>query len=387
MKDSFINIYKYPDVEYSPHNTDAITEFNTLISEFGKTLQIDVFKDKYPELFIYLRYVGIRFLAILKLMSETSIYQGHVLNNLKFHFIDNTSLNAIAVSGNKYDHIGIALGSILNINIFFEILLSHPEILLELGNPSEEVKKIDDLSGISWISEYESIFHNLQKQSLSPKNLTPINRQRVSVANILSQIAIDFIILHELCHILYGHTTLNGMKNKPYIELGRAYKSEYEYEESQAIELHADGHSVYILLTLLLNLEREPSNDWNHKLFDSKEELLYIMFLSLNFLFYILDQNNTSIVDSEKQTHPHTFVRFLYAFETLKQFGNDLIAPEIVTDCWKRANNSMMETANILKIPTVFSSIDISQARKRLHFLGSEVLERIVPQLKFRIDK
>ncbi len=138
MKDIYFDIHKYPNANYHPHGSDAVSEFNSLLDGIGHALQIDVFKDKRPELFQYLKYVRIRVFSILEILREHSIYQRHVLDEIKFHFINDTSLNAFAATGNKYDHICITIGSILNVNTFFEVLLSHPKVLPEFGNPSEK---------------------------------------------------------------------------------------------------------------------------------------------------------------------------------------------------------------------------------------------------------
>ena len=385
MKDVFMDIYKYPDTTHRSHNIDAITEFESAIADFGSTMQIEEFEGQNPNFLHYLKWFRGRVFTILDILSKGSIYQSQVLNRLNFHLIRNYTLNAVAITGIKYDHIGITFGSILSINTFFEILLSHPKTFMEIGNPSQEVIQLEDLSNIVWTSDYDNIFYYLQKHHPTPGNLAPVNIQRKAVAQRLSAIAIDFLILHELCHILFGHTTLKGKKNAAYYELGRTYSSLSAYEKSQAFELHADGHAVFLLIDLLINTDRVPSKEWNHKFFELKEEALYLMFLSINFIFCILDQNNTKIIDTVRQTHPHISVRLINALENIKQFGNVLFEPEIVTECWKRAIYSMGEATIILKIPTAMSNIDITQAGNRLSYLHSEVLEKAIPELKFRI--
>ena len=386
MKDVFMDIYKYPDTTQRSNNIDAITEFESAIAGFGSAMQIEELEGQNPDFKHYLKWLRGRVFTILDILSKGSIFQSQVLNRLNFHLIRNYTLNAVATTGIKYDHIGITFGSILSINTLFDILLSHPKTFMEIGTPSqEEVIQLEDLSSIAWTSDCDNIFHYLQKHHPTPDNTAPVNRQRNAVARILSAIAIDFLILHELCHVLFGHTTVKGKKNAAYYELGRTYSSLSAYEKSQAFELHADGHAVFLLIDLLINTDRVPSEEWNHKFFESKEEALYLMFLSINFIFYIFDQNNTKIIDTVKQTHPHISVRLINAFETIRQFGNEIFEPEIVTECWKRAIYSMGEAGSILKIPTAMSNIDIAQARNRLSYLHSQVIEKVIPQLKFRI--
>jgi hypothetical protein len=383
MKDVFMDIYKYPDTAHRFHNIDAIAEFESSIADFGSTIQIEEFEEKNQDLFHYLKWFRGRVLTVLDFLSKSSIFQSQVLNKLNVHIIRNYTLNAVAITGIKYDHIGITFGSFLNINTLFEILLSHPKTFIEIGNSSQEVIKLEDLSSICWTSDYDNILRYLKNHHPTPDKLAPVNIQRKAVTQMLATIALDFLILHELCHILFGHTTLKGKKNAAYYELGRTYSSLSAYEKSQAFELHADGHAIDLLIDILINTDRVPSEEWDHKLFESKEEALYLMFLSVNFIFLILDQNNTSIIDTARHTHPHILVRLINVFGVIRQLGNDRFEPEIVYECWKRAIYSMGEACSILKIPSAISD-EISQAYNRLNYL-QEVLEKAAPELEFRI--
>src|SRR4051794_32254161 len=58
-------------------------------------------------------------------------------------YISNSALNAFAFQRGKHEFVGLFVGAVLYIYDVFMALLSHPEVLPEIGNPSLETTSDD----------------------------------------------------------------------------------------------------------------------------------------------------------------------------------------------------------------------------------------------------
>jgi hypothetical protein len=163
-----------------------------------------------------------------------------------FDYYDLDQVNGFAhVDDSGKGYVGVTVEAIFATYDFFYRMLSHPQILSHIGNPTREIIHPHHSQGpfptrAKRLSERESEFTTLL-------GVRPIDADRASYAELLGLIAIDFLMHHEVGHILLGHCQYPEVtKNRPLIfESASSISLTTDPIRliNQAIEMDADSYA------------------------------------------------------------------------------------------------------------------------------------------------
>jgi len=149
-----------------------------------------------------------------------AIIQSHIKNTLspfevEFAYINSPELNAqvrLFVYEDK-SYIGLNVGSALIIfNYFFQIL-SHPNLLSNIGNPSSEKFKKKNIKGVTFNINSAGTSSLVYANGQPMIEYFPNNPIRLNYARLLSGHSIIFLIEHEIAHLLHGHLAFREYSN------------------------------------------------------------------------------------------------------------------------------------------------------------------------------
>jgi len=141
-----------------------------------------------------------------------NIIRSHIKNtyspfDVEFAYIDSSKVNA-QVKLFVYDdksYIGLNVGSALIIfNYFFQIL-SHPNLLLEIGNSNSEKYKKKKIQGVTFNINSDGTSNLVCAKGQPMIEYFPVDKIRLDYARLLSLHSIIFIIDHEIAHLVNGH--------------------------------------------------------------------------------------------------------------------------------------------------------------------------------------
>lgn len=135
--------------------------------------------------------------------SHIATARAHVYTDasrpIQYAIINSLDSNAFAYATKRetaiqFDFVGINLGSILLVFESFNRMLSNPKTLPDIGDPSKEDSSLPTVTHVSRNTLFDEMMRYCPK--------CPV---RARMAGELSEIAIDFLFLHELTHIKNGH--------------------------------------------------------------------------------------------------------------------------------------------------------------------------------------
>jgi hypothetical protein len=160
-----------------------------------------------------------------------SVRSHHVptMHPVHFCYIENLKMNAFAFKVADDGFIGVYSGTVLTVQSFFGALLSHPSFLRSIGNPDAEVE---------WTGF---------KMTPQPKDPA-----RNAYAHLLSTLAVDFLFMHEIAHLMNGHVEFdrNRRQTSVFWEFAEAQGSTEDNLTSQTLEMDADADATLQGLTI-----------------------------------------------------------------------------------------------------------------------------------------
>ena len=169
--------------------------------------------------------------------------------NLIIHveIIEDFSFNAFATGESSFNFIGINRGTIATLSLVFSRIFADKNLFKFIGNTEVEESELPLLEDLSSNFEYTS-----DKLSFFNPPIDPIRR---STARHLINLALDFILAHEIGHIIRGH--INFIQSKFHIkhdETRIVKNSDLHYRMSnKTLEMDADSWAVTMLLSSELN--------------------------------------------------------------------------------------------------------------------------------------
>src|SRR5260370_38279539 len=129
------------------------------------------------------------------------------LPEIYFDYLSSGSVNAVASETLGYGYIGRTWGAIAVLGDLFFRMLSHPDVLPFIGISSGEALDESLKDGISLDA---TSFQARRRGDTDPRQnqvwaTVPKDPLRCHFARLCGRAATDFLILHELAHIGYGH--------------------------------------------------------------------------------------------------------------------------------------------------------------------------------------
>jgi hypothetical protein len=294
------------------------------------------------------------------LSKAKEIIQGHIIARgaampaFYFNYVNNPELN-LKAGYDRNDHcgyVGIFTGAVPLIYDMFYRMLSHPKILPEIGNVAIESARQPYCSEGLW-SDYNELFVHRGNHGKHLANVLPADPSRRKHANQLAECALEFLILHELAHITFGHceyanthlglsllTELNA-KNPPAVN----------NLKRQAIECAADGYAA--LTSWSGRLQRISESEKSAKaLLDKSTRMVVpdelIMFdwsfsIYTMFLMFDNDTDSTSMEGSLYPSPRHRMIRALHGVHNLMRYK----APENAKLQMEKASQAAIDAAGM----------------------------------------
>jgi hypothetical protein len=240
-----------------------------------------------------------------------------------FDFIDNGELNAHASiwpdPRNKLGIVAFHRGAVLLPLDLFQRMLSHPEILPDVGNPKLESSDAQFNDGLC--DDIDTL-HESRRLAGRPKEpilpRCPIRRQ---LAIELAGFAFDFLVLHELAHIFCGHIDYMSLVTGKCSIIERTLSATDQYGlptiKRQAIELAADSTAVGLTIDSLLQgtpvfLNGPPG--WE-EYFSELDQRIYVWAFAIAGVFRLWGVK-IDLDALEDAPYPPTALRFASAFTT-----------------------------------------------------------------------
>lgn len=226
-----------------------------------------------------------------------------------FDIIESSKLDAHAFYSGQHAFIAVTTGTIDLIYDMFNRMMSHPDILPHIGVASDE--KINP----------EPLFDMVQdtKHFNSPTT-TPIDPIRKQVAEILSVLAVNYVVYHELAHIRFGHLkyemTVGNRSHTSEKQLGTAVNS---FWTSQATEMNADAFATSEGLGYVFRLSEHHHQlpPPHNQAFAKPREALIIWFFAIYSLIRLFGEGDYNLDSLESLTHPPPRVRQMMVIQTV----------------------------------------------------------------------
>lgn len=273
--------------------------FHTVTASIGGRLPREIVPDKAKEVYDEIAERANDLIAVTRnqLPNLPPIY---------FDFIKNSSINAVAFKAGGRYFIGINTGTLYMLRSVIGRILSDARLFRRIGDPDKESNDLEPLSDYSVDAD-----ELLKKMPL----MTPRDPIRANYAYFLQDQAIMFLIGHEIAHITRGH--VDYLANNRHIVTKEIEKDAIgdhkEIIERQAIEMDADGRSIYSRIDSLRITFEDPATPplpWAPNA-QGPGQLLQDWAVSLNIVFHLFGERSFTLSDLSKTHHPPLLLRQL----------------------------------------------------------------------------
>lgn len=262
-------------------------------------------------------------------------------SSIHIDFSDRQTLNAAAAHRHGHDLIAINVGTVLNLTVLYESLLSHPSIFAHVGDSRNETAPFDKMVGCDWTAPLEQICALLCPRGEDWSAIQPADPVRESCAQRLFHITMMFLFYHELPHIILGHIDFlkKATGDSLLTELGSVRSN--PSASRRCLEMDADIFAAEKTFGVMFVSRDKPGNPFRDM---NLTERLTLWGVSLLSLFTVFGQGKRSALeDYVDATHPHPLIRFMYVFGALKEYCQH----DGTLECAKRAwHNAISEVGN-----------------------------------------
>ena len=229
---------------------------------------------------------------------------------LEILIVDNPSLNAYADDGADRDQIYIFHGAIEHIYGAILGLLSVPTCLRAIGDIKKEVRP-QSLPGGRF--PRVPLLRNAPRAEQRTRLFFPNDQERMTVAQILAELALEFLVYHEIGHIVGGHRRIrrNSARLSPIAEFQYALNKPDDSTLEQVLECDADAFECHVtswvhtherMAVLMPALVNAPESQ-------SREFALLTYLTAVGALFRVLYPDAPLTIDAYDSSHPHPAVR------------------------------------------------------------------------------
>lgn len=254
----------------------------------------------------HLEWYRLRYWEYVKGLRRVDFYKPY-LRRFHFDFINNPRLNAFAAVADRVFLVGFNQGTLLNIETFFSLLLSHPKVLPHIGNPEREVLWFKSLANCPWHDTLAKIYAAADTESVPPA-MFPVDPDRKLAAVRLTILAMDFLFYHEIGHLANGHMELIDDDELPIVlaEAAGGLRATLDPLDSQALELNADTHAAATIVGECFALPEVFPESYS---FSDLTEFVESFVLAVIAIFMMFDAFPRGLSQYRGASHPHPAVR------------------------------------------------------------------------------
>lgn len=257
-----------------------------------------------------------------------------------FCLLHDFSLNAVTNLAQQTAAIGITVGAPVLLHDLFCGLLSHPGVLKDIGDARGEQQRFERFE----IPQSIAPFIPLDEPGyvVAPRFM-PLGRARRAYAELMTHIALDFLFLHEVCHLLAGHLPYRRARLSCHTEITAFDEADDEITPDalthHAIEMDADWFAMKLLVPLCLKDEivltdLRPINE-------ASEFRFRLIALAIMLSLLLGDRNPPPLdVCLRTRQHPHPVWRVLMlepiAVQAISHNGLEL------EEAWRKAHRQAL---------------------------------------------
>lgn len=225
--------------------------------------------------------------------------------------VDNPSLGAWADSDAARDYIYIHSGAIEVIYGTMLGLLSTPMFFPGIGDFKNEVRPRSIPDGEFPRISLLEITHGIEQNT---HQLFPKNQTRTMLAQVMAELALEFLIYHEIGHIMGGHLEILRSSNHfaSITEVQYAFNKPEDSSLRHVLECDADAFACHA--TSWIHTHDKMAEIMCELISDSKwqptEFALLTYLISTGVIFHITSLKTVRTIDDCKMlSHPHPAVR------------------------------------------------------------------------------
>lgn len=239
------------------------------------------------------------------------------INNVTFCYINDFSINALTNIVNSDGVVALNIYAPLLFSDLFYGLLSHPSVFPEYGQSKLEVPKF---TNYSIPKQLKDLYFEKEDRLISVKSprWIPEIAQRCTYASILSEIAIDFLFLHEMGHLLRGHSPFRREILKifePLTAFGDTKDSEDFCLVNHALEYDADWFAMKYIIDFSIR-DQLPLSKLNN-LIDHPRFLFETIIIAIVLVILSGDLSRYETIKYKNRIHPHPYWRFLTLYAVI----------------------------------------------------------------------
>jgi hypothetical protein len=229
---------------------------------------------------------------------------------LEVLIVDNPDFNAFAMEHNGHDRVCIFRGAIEKLYGNFLGMLSVPFFLPTVGDVS-----VEDMPDELLLGGFPSapLLRSASAQNQSIPFYLPNDETRRLVATVLIELALEFLIYHELGHVLGGHLELMESKTgSSFIsEFANAIATPQIAMMQQVMECDADAFACHLTAGVHLNdTVAESMKEALGKLnWPAADIAMFTYLAATGVLFRSCYPEAPARLDDSNSSHPHPAVR------------------------------------------------------------------------------
>lgn len=281
------------------------------------------------------------------------VYHSNV-TDFRFVYLDKQKVDAGATYdvGEKCALICVSTGLIFLLHDLFYRLLSHPRILVDIGDVWLESARHPYCSQGMLSIDYAKLLPNTGAVGQRLIDVLPRAANRKQYADGLFGYAFEFLIAHEFAHIAFGHCEYRYPSSRPcslLMEMASQSSSTSSAMTDQAIEMAADAFAALTTFARGFQTPDDPRKiargllQRGTDLVTTRELFLFDWLFAIGMLFWMLSQDFDP-TNVALGSHPPPPMRPILAasfIDTFSTFRPDGESKEHLERVWPRAEHEI----------------------------------------------
>lgn len=228
--------------------------------------------------------------------------------SLEILIVDDASLNACATHHSGCDRIYIFRGSLEHIYGTILGLLSTPTFFPTIGDVNNEVRPENLPAGRF---PPVPLLKNVSDADRNTRLFFPNDQTRMTLAQVLAELALEFLIYHEIGHIVGGH--LEIPRNGDHVATITEFQQKAKPDDAtfqHLLECDADAFACHVTSSVHSHDQMAAMlRDLLSAALQPKDFALQTYLMSIGVLFRALYAIAPRTLDTYKSSHPHPAVR------------------------------------------------------------------------------
>jgi hypothetical protein len=274
---------------------------------------------------------------------------------LTVFIVDNPQLNAIADCSGDSDCIYIFRGVLEKLYGTLLGLLSIPEFLPWLGNANgEDARHIIPADGFTAIPLL------LSASEIEGPALFPSDEKRRMVAEWLAELALEFLIYHELGHVIGGHLEIRKDGFLPISEFVQFIPKSDGCHLSHVLEWDADAFACFITSAIHTNAKLVESlcDAIRPNYREPKDFAVLTYLVAIGTIFRLLDPSRRRKIQESESSHPHPAIR-------VSLVAASMMARGIFEGSLKSESLNLVAAESIGNLETVWADLFLSDKEQK----------------------